>query len=148
MVTMDMRWRRRRGGPSGFTLIEVLVVMAIIVILVAGVVTVGLSIRQTAQRRSTMATMTMLDGMRADYEVRVGKAPQTGTGFWNDFVLYPDFKSKLTGLGTAYFDPSRGVLDGFGNPISFVTSPREGFQSNGPDGQPNTTDNIYSWDPK
>jgi prepilin-type N-terminal cleavage/methylation domain-containing protein len=51
----------------GFTLIEMLVVIAIIGILMAALVAVGSGVRSNANRRSTLAQLKTLDGLMKDY---------------------------------------------------------------------------------
>jgi prepilin-type N-terminal cleavage/methylation domain-containing protein len=59
--------QRRSGSSGGFTIIEIMVVIAIIVILAAITVSVGKSVKTNAQIRSTHLTLKTLEGLMKDY---------------------------------------------------------------------------------
>jgi prepilin-type N-terminal cleavage/methylation domain-containing protein len=60
----------------GFTLIEMLVVIAIIMILMAVLVAVGSGVRDNANRRNTLAQLKALDGLMKDYLAEGNAEPQ------------------------------------------------------------------------
>lgn len=69
-----MRHRRRRHSPAGFTLLEILIVIGVILLLV-GIAVVGFNAYdKAASERQTKITMENLKGLLAAYE------RQTGTG--------------------------------------------------------------------
>jgi prepilin-type N-terminal cleavage/methylation domain-containing protein len=68
--------RRSRGG---FTLIEILVVVAILVVLVALLVTVGRGARESAQIRQSHLTLHTVDGAMKHYLAAGNPEPVTAT---------------------------------------------------------------------
>jgi general secretion pathway protein G len=120
--------RKNRPAARGFTLIEVLVVVSIIVILAAIGLAVGVQVKRTASERATKATLEVLDQAMMTY-LKDNKDPG---GAW------------LTALQAAGLMPtsvkiaSGTVNDGYGNPILYehpANQPNGFFHSYGPDGK-------------
>ena len=79
--TAGMKARKRQAG---FTLIEILVVVAIIVLLTTGMVKVAQTVRTRAQERVTKGTISMLVSALAEYK----NFHDRGSGF--EFPIEPD----------------------------------------------------------
>lgn len=144
-----------RSRKRGFTLIEILVVVAIIIILVAAVIAIGSYVKQNGQRGLTKTTLKNLEGMLDEFKTLTdGNIPSSGENFANAFTKVPALQKQLGELpsGTVVIENSNTkVKDGFGNNIELVVQsaqfPRTGFRSKGPNGKGGDTDDIYSWEP-
>jgi len=137
---------RRRG----FTLIEIMVVVAIIVILIGIVVAVGSYVKGSSQLKQTTTTFAALEGAMQDYLKDNPEPPPTK---W--FVaLKSDAKTAAT-LETLPGYKNGQILDGYGSPIVYVPSTTVNgtvkggyFVSPGPDGRMGNAaddkDNLFS----
>jgi prepilin-type N-terminal cleavage/methylation domain-containing protein len=65
----------RRGQPSGFTLIEVLGVMAIVALLAALLLGLAAHAQQTAARKKAIAELAQLEGFITDFRMKYGQVP-------------------------------------------------------------------------
>lgn len=136
-----------------FTLIEMLVVIAIIIILLGTVIAIGANVRASSASRQTKVILkaleTALEGYRA---ANNGVEPNTIA----TLVQSPEGRRVLSGLPSGTISGTN-VVDGFGNNISYfrtgdtitgtVTAQRTFFRSAGPDGSANTADDMFSYDP-
>jgi len=137
---------RNPRRASGFTLIELMVVIAILLILAVVVLAVGSNVKQRAQINKTKTTLTALQGILDDYErdttVSYNIVNKDSTAYVASFLAYPKTKDAITRLITP---GSNVVNDGFGRPIQIVNTPKRGFMSLGSSGN-GGGDAIYSWD--
>ena len=97
--TAGMKARKRQAG---FTLIEILVVVAIIVLLTAGMVKVAQTVRTRAQERVTKGTISMLVSALGEYK----NFHDRGSGF--EFPVGPDVPDFFTNNN---FPPNVGLID-------------------------------------
>lgn len=140
--------------PAGFTLIEILVVIAILVILVGLVVAIGSNVQGKAKIQTTKTLLKTLDGILSQYQQETGVAlTPTGPGdnisFIPLFAALPQTQKAMASL-KPYLNPANSsqINDAFGTPIIIVVvGTKPGFQSAGPDRQFGTLDDIYSWEP-
>jgi len=153
------------GRRRGFTLIEIMVVIGIIVVLVAVVIAVGSSVKTKGQ---VSQTKIILKGLTAIYESYLleGATAQTTTGagpvntLITNALQMPALKRAVSALPQSAIQntgtlaaPVYQVNDGFGNAIQFVYVSTAGatrswyFQSAGPNGSMGDADDIYSYDP-
>jgi prepilin-type N-terminal cleavage/methylation domain-containing protein len=139
---------RQTRTARGFTLIEILVVISIIIILVGTVLAIGAQVRVKSQIHQTKVTLKALDSALKEYMATGGAEPADAstTDFVTKFNTIPACKRILGGL------PGGGtVSDGFGNAIIYhqaTSMSKPGyFQSNGPNGLPNDSDDIFSYEP-
>ena len=148
--------KRRRAAMGGFTLIEIMVVVAIIIILVGISVAVGVQVKRNAARSSTNATLSALQGAMGDY-LKDHPDVAYGDTVWVQAItaVSPHSIESLSFSGNG---ATRKILDGWGNPIRYVPSNFDPakhsvsslkknaafFQSNGPDGLPDTDDDMFS----
>ena len=143
-----MKNRLYRNSPRGFTLIEILVSIAIIIIIAGILFSVGISIRRSSLERQNKAILTTLDGVLAGFLKSNREPPavaQPDVSSWvSTLKADPDSAKILAGLTT--FNGT-AVLDAYGNPIEFLHShpptdpkpqPNAFFKSWGPDGLSNT----------
>jgi prepilin-type N-terminal cleavage/methylation domain-containing protein len=129
--------RRRRAG-RGFTLIEIMIVVGIIVILAGIGLAVGLQVKRSSADQQTKATMKALDGAMGAY-LKENKEP--GSDWFQALQSYPDSKRVLQSL-KLHFSAAAvpdGVLDGYGSMIEYMKSnppkqPNGFFRSKGSDG--------------
>lgn len=131
---------------SGFTLIELMVVIAILLILAVITLAVSSNVKQRAQINKTKFTLNILQGILNEYE------RDTGTVFnitENDTTLYvttlKNYPKTKDSIAKMLAENGNEVNDGFGRPIQIITNPKRGFMSTGPSG-PGGSDPIYSWD--
>jgi general secretion pathway protein G len=141
-----MKSRSRRPRRRGFTLMEVLLVLAILVIL-GSFVTVGyIRLQQGANRDAAKSQITMLEDAVALYTLHVGTAPSPTDGLQALRTVPTDLANPAKWQGP-YLDkeipkdPWGGdyqyeqTQDNDGNPIVRIWS-------NGPDGAPGGNDDV------
>lgn len=139
MITKAGRQRigtRRRG----FTLIEVMIVVGIIVILAGIATVVGVQVKRSAAERSTKATLDTLDQAMGVF-LKDHPEPAAGTTAFVKALqaTNPNVIKNLKGTTT--------VLDGYGKPIYYLPSSpgKPGyFQSFGPNGLQGDQDDLFS----
>src|SRR3954463_2938093 len=81
----------RRGG---FTLVEIMIVVAIIALLAAIAVPSFLRARKRSQATSTLETLRMIDGAKDQYAIENGKGPST-TPLQSELAPYVKNGTKL-----------------------------------------------------
>lgn len=168
--------RVRHGYYSGFSIIEILVVLAVIAILVGIVLAVGRQVLDTSRRELTRSELVALMGAEESVVHKTaGVVPSSMYAFlveYQQLHAYRDVNGVwrmrsniLTHLPPTMVKssmvamPSNGsmlmitqVNDAWGNPIQFMSSAFYNphapcFVSNGEDGILNTADDIHSYDP-
>jgi prepilin-type N-terminal cleavage/methylation domain-containing protein len=79
---------------KGFTLVEIMIVVAIIALLAAIAVPSFLRARKRSQATATLETLRMLDGAKDQYAIENGKSTST-TPAWSDLAAYVKSGSTL-----------------------------------------------------
>ena len=143
---LDRRSSDRRNARRGFTLMEVLLVIGILVALVAIALPNLLVAKDEADRRTAKLQVNNLAGSAELYN-----------------TLYSKFPSQSQGLNSLYTQPGdappnwKPVLkapvgkDPWGNDYNYtypgqkITTGGPDVWSNGPDGQSGTADDIGNW---
>jgi len=128
---MTERRRQLTRGCSGFTLIEVLLVVAILGILATVVVVNFTGHQENAKINATRASIESVATAVRLYEVQIGKFPQT--------------IQDLTADTEAFVAPlDRVPTDSWGNEFQYAVKGRGRFEvrSAGPDGQYGSADDI------
>ena len=131
---------------SGFSLIEVMVVILIIGIMTAIVAPNILSNQEKAQLKKAAIDIQKLEGAIEMYKLRNNSFPTTEQGL-DALVTAPTIEP----LPKNY--PEGGFIrrlpnDPWGNPYALISPGELGMIdifSNGPDGQPGTDDDIGNW---
>ena len=141
--------RRRSIRVQGFTLIEVIVVLFILLALMAVAVRSYWGIQEKAQRDSTQLYVNALADAVRYYQVTVGRFPTTEQGL-NALLNPPDDLPDPAKWAGPYLKDNVQTHDPWGNPYKYVspgTRTREGFDvwSLGPDGIDGTEDDIGNW---
>lgn len=136
------RTRRRRRAQSGFTLMEVLLVLAILVILGTLVVTNFAGVFAKSKIKAASAQVSALETQLDIYQLDLGNYPQSQQGLAALRTAPPDLAdpSKWQGPYAKKDIPP----DPWGNQYIYeLISPTQyKVYSAGPDGQPNTEDDI------
>ena len=132
-------YRRGRADRRGFTLMELLLVMAILVIMASMVTFAFLQIQQNAQSDATLSQISTLENACTSYKLQVGRLPNT----LDDLFTQPAGLSPRQWRGPYLNDPV--PMDPWGNEYNY--SPDEAnnrvfISSAGPDGQQGSPDDV------
>jgi general secretion pathway protein G len=134
--------RKRRNARRGFTLMEVLLVLAILVVL-GSMVTVGyMRLNINAQKDAARSQIGMLEEAVQHYALNIGSCPSTQQGLEALRVAPSDLKNQAKWAG-----PYLGQAvpnDPWGQPYQYeqVSAEECRIWSNGPDGQQGNEDDI------
>ena len=142
------RRQLRRLRSSGFTLLEILVVLAIIGLLAGLAITNVDKIFGGAQIQTT--ELQVRDSMRtplASYRIAMGDYPTTAEGL-QALVTPPGTKADR--WHGPYLEPAKVPTDHWGEPLQYAypgTRNKGGYDlwSKGPDRQSGTADDIGNW---
>lgn len=159
---------RRRARSAGFSLIEILVVVGIIIILVGiGVVGIG-QYNRAAEAELTRSTMAAAMAAMTEYQAQTGQVPATGSNGDIEALIdaintVPEARAMLDNLkAEGQYDGADEINDAWGGELRYYKSnlaadPNQNASLNriaqpflvspGPDGDIDTNeDNIYSND--
>ncbi len=150
--------RKGVATAGGFTLIEVLLVLVILMLLIGAVVVFVLPQQAGAQRNTTELKLRMIDDAIQRFEMQVGRPPTEDEGL-EALVRMPDFevealRSRWTG---PYVDEDTEFIDAWGHELRYEMRDQESgadamegrsrgrqyrLYSVGPDGEEGTDDDI------
>jgi prepilin-type N-terminal cleavage/methylation domain-containing protein len=152
-------WKPAPRKRRGFTLIEILVVVAIIIILVGAVIAIGANIRTSSMIRATQGELQNLEAAADAYrQMKGGEMPATFTdaNYFSTLMSIPSCRAVVTRNNLALFDNTTNptqLNDSWGNRIRYQPAGANGaaplkgyFYSCGPNGNPGDTDDIRSVD--
>ena len=145
----------QRSSPAtarrGFTLMEMLVVLAILVFLVSMVVPRVLGTQKKADLQSAKTQIGMLKGSLQHYALDCKTFPTTDQGLQALLAKPADLDDSVA-WGGPYIDSDSLPKDPWGHdykyeypPTHGTTADRPDIWSMGPDGQDGTDDDITSW---
>ena len=103
----------KRANRSGFTLVEVLTVIAIIALLAALILGLAGNAQKTAARKKATAEVTQLESFITDYQMKYGQVPQSSNALVTALVAA---NHTLTNL-----------LDPWGMPYNYQSSSKATF---------------------
>ncbi len=146
--------RYRTHALPGFTLIEILLVLAIIGML-AGVTIFAIGgIGQKARRDTTEAVLETVGNALDTYQLHIGHYPTEEEGNLEALRVKPTFENER--LEDEWAGPylKKAPVDAWNNPLNYEvqtattddeTTPPFRLWSNGPDGTSDTEDDIKYW---
>ncbi len=131
--------RRTRRHQRGFTLLELLLVMAIIVVLASITTVAVLRFRENSSKDAAFTQISVLSKACTAYNLNVGFFPNS----LNDLVTLPTGMNQNQWRGP-YLETRSVPLDPWGQPyvLGASTGERIIISSNGPDRQAGTADDI------
>ncbi len=143
----------RRALRRAFTLMEMLIVLAILVMLVALVVPRFLGAQKKADRQTTKVQIEAFRGALERYALDTRSFPATEQGLQSLMTAPADGEesTSTTGWEGPYLNKDEMPKDPWGNEFQYVYPPERGsgdspdIWSYGPDGEDNTEDDICSW---
>lgn len=142
------RRRPRFAGAGAFTLIEIMVVLAILGLLVGVLISgVGRSFENARVQTAGIFVNQTLKGPLTEYNIQVGTYPTTDEGLQALIQAPPDVADRWHG---PYVDNGKIPLDPWGRPYRYAcpgTHNKDGYDlwSTGPSGVDGNPDNIGNW---
>jgi general secretion pathway protein G len=141
----------RKRLASGFTLVEIMVVLAILVLLVALVGPRVLKTQDKADLKITRTQISNLESCLKYYKNDVRTYPTTEEGL-QALVQKPADEARSQNWAGPYLDEDALPTDPWGNKFRYEYPPTHGTSaekpniwSAGPDGKDDTEDDIYNW---
>ena len=142
---------RRHTKLTGFTLVEIMIVLAILVLLLA---TVGPRLLKTQEKADQKITLTQIKNMQQAldlYKVDNRSYPSTEEGL-KALIARPDDENRGRKWAGPYLSEPQLPADPWGNPFRYEYPPTKGISSDqpniwsaGPDGQDDSNDDIVNW---
>lgn len=137
-----MSRRTRRKPRLAFTLMEILLVLAILVVL-ASMVGVGyVKIQQSALKNAAQTQVTLLEDAAKMYALQVGSPPNS----LDDLLIAPPDLPNPAKWSGPYLEKKELPLDPWNQPYQYeIVDPAEAsfrIWSNGPDQQPGSADDV------
>ena len=131
---------RKRGG---FTLLEVMIVLFILVTLAAMAIVAVQGTQAEARKRAAFTYVKMLDSAVKRYEIDMGRPPES----LSDLINPPDPRGGWAG---PYIEDTATNRDPWGSDYQYAvpgSRTNRGFEiwSSGPDGISGNDDDIGSW---
>lgn len=139
--------QRSRGKAAGFTLVEMVLVLGIVALLVgAGIVSL-VGVLDSGKKTRVKADLNTLSAALRSYETDNMFLPSTEQGIMA-LVQKPSSRPAPTNYTPKL---KKLLLDPWGNPYHYKrpgSKDKGGFDvySAGPDGQPDTADDVGNWD--
>lgn len=145
----------RTHRSSGFSLVEVLLVIVIILMLAGALVVYVLPQQEGAQRNTTRLKLTQIEQGLNMYKTNVGVFPNEEQGGLSALLRKPGYENEKLGERWAgpYLKRGTALDDAWGNALQYEmvdptltddpTAPDYRLYSVGPDGQPDTDDDIH-----
>jgi len=147
----------RKSIRKGFTLVEVLIVLAILVLLLSMVGPRVLGSKQKADIQATQTQIGLFQSSLQSYALDMNTYPETESGLVA-LIEKPEAEGKSDGdkkkdkWDGPYIQKTSIPKDPWGNEYQYEFPPTHGkgkdpeIWSFGPDGQDNTDDDIVSWE--
>ncbi|HVK57653.1 MAG TPA: type II secretion system major pseudopilin GspG [Candidatus Kapabacteria bacterium] len=154
---MLLKQRRLNRMNSGFTLIEVLLVIVIILMLAGALVVFVLPQQEGAEKNTTKLLLQNVETALDTFRLNMGRYPTTEQGL-SALMSKPTFENEKLGdkWNGPYLKPGTKLDDAWGNTLRYEVAettddsnknaPRYKLYSVGPDGQPDTADDIKARD--
>jgi general secretion pathway protein G len=142
------RSRRSARPVSGFTLIEVLLVLVILVILGSIAVPMFSGVGENANKQAARVQVQLLSDAITLYKTTVATNPNT----LDELVSPPSDQRAAARWSGPYIQANKDLIDPWGNPYKFnPKGTKSGIDfdvySLGPDGQDGSDDDIGNWNP-
>ena len=143
MRIMEKNRRNQCRKRGGFTLLEVMIVLFILVTLAAMAIVAVQGTRNEASKRAAFTYVKLLDSAVKRYEIDMGRPPESLADLQNA----PDPKGGWAG---PYIEDTATNMDPWGSPYQYAvpgTRTSRGYEiwSFGPDRTSGTDDDIGSW---
>jgi len=136
---MNRKMIRQRRQPSGFTLIEVLLVLAILVVVAGFVVVNAVGVSDEANKKAVRTQINSISGFVNIYRLNVGSLPSSLDALYIQPTDIAD-PSKWSAVMDKAVPP-----DPWGHPYEYkINGSKFEIRCIGPDGQSNTPDDIVN----
>ncbi len=137
--------KRRARRASGFTLIEVLLVLIILVIIGSLAVNVFTGTQDKASVNAAKSNVSLIRGAIDRYRLDMNKYPTKLADLWEQ----PSDSTASDKWGGPYMEQLKA--DPWGNEYQYTAEGKKNtnkydFWSNGPDGQSGSEDDIGNWE--
>ena len=141
------RRNQRSSARAGFTLIEVLLVLIILVIIGSLAVNVFTGTQDKASINAAKSNVSLVRGAIDRYRLDLNKYPAKLDDLWTK----PSDAAVADKWGGPYMEALKA--DPWGNPYQYTAQGKNNtdkydFWSNGPDGQSGSEDDIGNWEKK
>lgn len=139
------RRQPRRAAPAGFTLIEVLLVLIILVIIGSLAVNVFTGTQDKASINAAKSQIPLVRGAIDRYRLDMNKYPTSLEELWEE----PSDADEQDRWGGPYLEPLKP--DPWGNEYEYLAEGKKNagkfdFWSAGPDGKSGSDDDIGNWE--
>jgi general secretion pathway protein G len=160
VLKINSRLSRAGSAVAGFTLIEILLVITIILMLAGALVVYVLPQQKGAEKNTTRLLLNQVQSALDTYRLNLGSYPSEEQGGLGALLVKPTYENEKLGdkWQGPYLKPGTKLEDAWGNKIRYELvdktvqtdpgTPDYKLYSVGPDGIPDTDDDIKLFDDK